>query len=50
MSWSEFTLARLLMAEERVGRRVRHAQREELAQEDQTAAILRARGMVSDAG
>lgn len=48
MTWDEFSDARLLMAEERVGTRVRSAQREELAQEQSTADILRQRGMVSD--
>lgn len=46
MTWREFMLARLLLAEEGVGSHVRAAQRKELSEEEQTQAILRERGMV----
>ncbi len=46
MNWSEFSDARLLMAEERVGKRVRQAQRAELGEDERSDQILRERGMV----
>lgn len=45
MNWNEFVLARLLLAEERVGRRLRAHDRGELAEDARGSAILRARGM-----
>jgi len=46
MNWAEFQKARLLLSEERVGSRLRQQDRGELAQDEQTRAILRERGMV----
>lgn len=46
MTWREFRLARLLLAEERVGRRVRQAQRQEVDADERSDDILRAHGMV----
>lgn len=46
MTWSEFRLARLLLAEEKVGTRLRQADQSDLAEEERSKDILRARGMV----
>ena len=46
MDWEEFCLARLLMAEERVGQRVRAQDRSDLATESRGQDILRQRGLV----
>lgn len=46
MTWQEFRLARLLLAEEKVGRAVRNAGHEEVSQEAQSTAVLRERGLV----
>jgi len=46
MNWEEFTLARLLLAEERVGSPVREHDRAEVAEEERGNAFLRANGMV----
>lgn len=46
MSWEEFTLARLLMAEERVGAAIREHDRREMAEDERGSDILRARGLV----
>ena len=46
MNWAEFRLARLLLAEERVGSRIRQADQADLEDEDRSKDILRARGMV----
>lgn len=48
MNWVEFQLARQLLAEEKVGKRVRASQREELDEDERSNALLRAHGMVSD--
>lgn len=48
MNWVEFQHARQLLAEERLGARVREHQRGELDEDSRSDAILRARGMVSD--
>lgn len=47
MTWTEFRLARLLLAEERVGNRLRVADQAELDEEERSKEMLRARGMVS---
>lgn len=47
MNWREFCLARLLMAEEKVGRHVRASQQHELDQDEKSDAVLRSMGMVS---
>jgi hypothetical protein len=46
MNWEEFCLARLLMAEERIGRAVREHDRAELEREQQGQDVLRSRGLV----
>lgn len=46
MTWDEFCLARLLLAEERLGKRLRAQDRADLDQEAQGQSILRARGLV----
>lgn len=46
MTWSEFRLARLLLAEEKVGTRLRQADQSDLEEEERSKDILRARGMV----
>lgn len=46
MNWREFSLARLLMAEVRVGAPLRAHDRAELSDDEQTGDILRSRGMV----
>lgn len=48
MNWEEFYLARLHLAEERVGSGHRADQRAEMSADEQTRDILRARGMVSN--
>lgn len=48
MNWVEFSLSRLLLAEERVGKRVRAAQQEELDEDERSTKVLRSLGMVSD--
>ena len=45
MNWSEFSDARLLLSEERVGRPLRAHDRHELDADERAKAILRARGM-----
>jgi hypothetical protein len=45
MTWSQFCLARLLMAEERIGRAVREHDRAELAVDQRGRDILRSRGL-----
>jgi hypothetical protein len=46
MTWDQFYLARLLMAEERIGRPMREHDRAQLDEEQRGQAILRARGLV----
>lgn len=46
MTWTEFCLARLLLAEERLGKRMRAYDRAELSREAQGQDILRQRGLV----
>lgn len=46
MNWTEFCLARLHMAEDRIGAPLRAQDRAENAQDEQSADILRSRGMV----
>lgn len=46
MNWAEFQRARLLLAEERVGSRVRAHDRGELDQDAASKDLLRSRGMV----
>lgn len=46
MNWSEFQKARLIMAEERVGSRIREHDRAELDSDQRSQDILRSRGMV----
>lgn len=46
MTWSEFYLARLVMAEERVGKYQREYDRAELETEQEGLALLRSRGLV----
>ena len=48
MSWPEFVLARLLLAEKRVGAPQRAHDRAELEQDQQGRAILEAQGLVGD--
>lgn len=47
MNWSEFQKARLLMAEERVGTRVRNEQTAEVDSFEATKTLLRDRGQVA---
>lgn len=47
MNWSEFSKARLLMAEERVGTRVRAEQTVEADKFEQSKALLRNAGQVA---
>lgn len=46
MSYVEFQAARQLMAEAHIGVDLRRSQRRELAELEQTKAVLRERGMV----
>lgn len=47
MSWDEFQKARLVMAEERLGTRVRAGQSAEIDSFEQSKALLRSRGQVA---
>jgi hypothetical protein len=46
MTWSEFQKARLIMAEERVGSRIREQDRVALDEDRRSQELLRSRGMV----